>query len=227
MDLPDWDRHWSEVISSNFWRLRWMEATQLERTSLRYLRWVEDRRGHRVLLAGNGISTEPHALAHMGCDVTVVDVSGVACRFLSAMEPNPGLLAPMFPAHDEARLWGWVPRRLSPEKSRARAAAEGRPGGRLSVVNADLFEYEPDQPFHLIASRRSYRGFPPVHRQELARRFHHWLHPGGLAFVQMHNTHHERDEIRGPLPRGRIPGCAGLHTLTRRPRRVLFWYSSG
>jgi len=66
------------------------------------------------------------------------------------------------------------------EPRRQHAIKEHRPGGRVTIVNEDLFAYEPEQPFHAIFSQRAYQGFPPERREELARRFCRWLHPGGL-----------------------------------------------
>ena len=85
MDLADWDRYWSEVLGSEFWTKANMKTWSFERTSLCHLEGVETREGHRVLLAGNGISPEPYGFAHAGCDVIVVEVSTVACRFLASI----------------------------------------------------------------------------------------------------------------------------------------------
>src|SRR6516225_9991992 len=100
MNLPDWDRYWSEVLADAFWMSANMETWSFEFTSLPYLRGLRQREGHRVLLAGNGISPEPYGFAHAGCDVTVVEVSGVACRVLHALKGSPGLLGRMFTAYD-------------------------------------------------------------------------------------------------------------------------------
>src|SRR5262249_6587816 len=100
MELPDWDRYWSEVLADKFWTAANMKSWKFEQTSLRYLEGVRERNGHRVLLAGNGIAPEPYGFAHAGCDVTVVEVSAVACQFLGSLEVSPGLLAPMFPEYD-------------------------------------------------------------------------------------------------------------------------------
>jgi hypothetical protein len=134
MDLADWDRYWSEVLADTFWTGCNLETLGFEYTSLRHLAGLEKREGHRVLLAGNGISPEPYAFAHAGCDVTVVEVSAVACRFLAGLEVTPLLLAPMLPVYDEVvEPGGMTYRHLNLEKSCRRVAEEKRPGGRVPL----------------------------------------------------------------------------------------------
>lgn len=101
LDLADWDRYWTEVLADEFWTWAKMQTWSFERTSLWHLKGVRNRERHRVLLAGNGISREPHGFAHAGCDVTVVEVSAIACRILASVEATPHLLALMFPVFDE------------------------------------------------------------------------------------------------------------------------------
>ena len=84
-----------------------------------------------MLLAGNGISPEPYGFAHAGCEVTVVEVSPVACRFLASLEATSRLLAPMFPVYDETVTpEGWTHLDLNLEKSIRRVAEEKRSGCR-------------------------------------------------------------------------------------------------
>jgi hypothetical protein len=220
MDLADWDRYWSDVLADDFWTDANLGAMAFEFTSLCHLAGVENREGHRVLLAGNGISLEPYGFAHAGCDVTVVEVSAVACRFLTGLEVTPLLLAPLFPVYDETG-------RLNLEKSCRRVAEEKRPGGRVAVVTGDVFRYEPEQPFHAIFSRRAYQGFPPDRREELAKRFFRWLHPGGTACVETINI------IRDPRPFEEPFRAAGFREVQQWSQRgdgekqVLFWHVTG
>jgi hypothetical protein len=173
MNLPDLDRYWTEVLADEFWKSANMETSSFEFTSLEYLRGVEQRENHRILLAGNGNSPEPYGFAHAGCDVTVVEVSAVACRFLRSLQVTPELLARMFIIYDKVddfEHWH-ITHRPSPEKSLQFVNDEYRPGGRVSIITADLFECEPEQPFDAIFSRRAYQDLPFDHREELARRF--------------------------------------------------------
>jgi hypothetical protein len=228
MDFPDWDRYWSEVLADKFWKARRMETLFLDRTTHCYLQGVEQRRGHRILLAGNGISPEPYAFVHAGCDVTVIDVSPVACRFLASLEVTSNLLAPMFPVYDTTTTAeGWTRLDHNVEKSCLRVAAEQRPGGSLSVVNADLFAFEPERPFHAIFSRRAYQGFPLDRRKELARRFFRWLQPGGIAFVEMLNIHHDRNPFEGPFRSAGFREVRNWSQERAGERCVLFWHGSG
>jgi SAM-dependent methyltransferase len=164
-----------------------MDTWFFKHTSLHYLREVEQRENYRVLLAGNGISPEPYGFAHAGCNVTVVDVSAVACRFLRSLQVTPELLSRMFTVYDDVLDpdWNMRVRRPSPEKSLQLVDAEYRPSGCVSIIAADLFNYEPTQPFDAVFSRRAYQGLPLDRREELARRFYRWLRPGGFAFVEM------------------------------------------
>lgn len=224
MDFPDWDRYWSEVLADEFWTKANMASWNFGHTSLCYLEGLQTREGHRVLLAGNGISPEPYGFAHAGCEVTVVEVSPVACRFFASLEATSYLLAPMFPVYDKTVTpKGWTQLELNLEKTIRRVAEEKRSGGRLSVVTADLFAYEPDQPFDAIFSRRAYQGLPLDRREELARRFYRWLQPRGTAFVEMLNIR-ERRPFEGPFH------AAGFRETKWWPRpgdsekNVLFWH---
>ncbi len=228
MYLPDWDRYWSEVLADEFWKSANMETSFFECTSLQYLREVEQRENHRVLLAGNGIAPEPFGFAHAGCDVTVVEVSGVACRFLGSLQVTPDLLRHMFTVYDKVLDPDLRMRvsRPSPEKSLELVDAEYRPGGCVSIIAADLFNYEPSQPFDAIFSRRAYQGLPLDRREELARRFYRWLRPGGFAFVEMINIH-ERESFEGPFRAAGFREVDRWCQRDRGERDVLFWHRSG
>lgn len=235
MDFADWDRYWSEVLASEFWTRANMRTLTFERTSLCHLENVANRQGHRILFAGNGISPEPYWFAHAGCGVTVVEVSAVACRFLASLDVTPRRLAQLFPVYDKSGpsvlssllgILGWTQLDLSLERSCARVAEEGRPGGQISIVVADLFGYEPEQPFDAIFSRRACQGLPPDRRQELAGRFYSWLRPGGAAFVQMHNIR-DRQPFEEPFRSVGFLEVSGWSQPRDGEKQVLFWHTSG
>jgi hypothetical protein len=227
MDLADWDRYWSEVLADGFWRQVNLETWHFHSTSLCYLQQLERREGHRVLLAGNGISPEPYGFVHAGCDVTVVDVSAVACRFVASLEVTPSLLATMFTVFVKSpEPGGWNVWEPNLEKSLVLVAEEHRPGGCLSIVPTDLFTYEPEQPFHAIFSRRAYQGLPLDRREELARRFFRWLRPGGLAFIEMLNIR-ERKPFEEPFRAAGFREAKNWTRGGRGKRRVIFWHGSG
>ena len=227
MDLPAWDRYWSDVLADKFWTSANMKTWFFERTSLCYLQRVEQRHGHRVFFAGNGISPEPYGFAHAGCDVTAADVSAVACHFLASLEATDNLLARLFPVYDKmVTRQGWAQPDVNGEKSRYRVAAEHRPGGSLAIVTADLFAFEPEQPFHAIFSRRAYQGLPLDRRAELARRFFRWLQPGGLAFVEMLNIR-DRQPFEDPFRAAGFREVKGWAEERPGERCVLFWHGSG
>jgi hypothetical protein len=229
MDHPDWDRYWSEVLADEFWTSANMETPSFESTSLRYLRGLENREGHRVLLAGNGISTEPYGFAHAGCDVTVVDVSAVACRFVESLKLTPDGLGRMYTAYDRVMdpSLGLMVHRPNPAKSLALVRDEHRPGGSVSIIAADLFAFDPEHRFDAIFSRRAYQGLPLDSREELARRFFRWLLPGGFAFVETINLR-EQETFEGPFRAAGFRALEGwLPQNDHCERGVLFWHGSG
>lgn len=144
----------------------------------------------RVLCAGNGIDLLPYALAHRGCDVTALDVSPAASHFVTTAAPSRDDLERFFPVFTEGTLDAYGVRVCRPdrERIRERMAREHRPGGRVTVVTADLFTWTPARPFDLILSERAFQGFDAPLRARLARRFHAWLRPGGLCAVQTQNV---------------------------------------
>ncbi|HTE16940.1 MAG TPA: hypothetical protein VK689_00995, partial [Armatimonadota bacterium] len=70
--------------------------------------------------------------------------------------------------------------------------------GSLSVVTADLFNWNPDQPVDVICNLKSLQGFPAEDQRTLAARFYDWLTPGGYCLVQTQNVQGEaRDILEG------------------------------
>ncbi|MCC7424738.1 MAG: class I SAM-dependent methyltransferase [Planctomycetaceae bacterium] len=230
MNLEDWDRYWTRVLADDFWRAANMESWDFDRTGLAYLQATADRPKHRILFAGNGISPEPFGFSHKGCEVTVLDVSSVACRFVESLEVSADLLAPMFPEfHENRSPGGLITRRLNRESSRTRVEQEHRSGGSVKIVNADLFHWEPAGPFDAIFSRRAYQGFEWPEQEEIARRFYRWLCPGGIAFIEMLNirTRLMRDVNEAPFSLFGFREIGWWSEANDVDRHVLFWHGSG
>ncbi|HYV39247.1 MAG TPA: class I SAM-dependent methyltransferase [Gemmataceae bacterium] len=227
MNIKDWDRYWSEILADVFWKNHNLDSWIFEHTTLHYIQSVEKREGHRVLLAGNGISPEPFGLSHAGIDVTVVEVSEVACEFLSSFIIDALTLGAMFPVYDEVKTpEGWLQRTLNLEKSATRAVGEKRAGGNVAIVKGDLFEFEPDQLFDAIISKRAYQGFPADRRQELANRFFRWLRPRGIACVLMHNIR-DREPYEAPFHKAGFARASHWTYPVDHEKQVLFWHGSG
>ena len=97
MDARAWDDFWADVLDDRLggqvWRDLYTVPFQFQETSCLYIEHVTAREGHRVLLAGNGISLEPHGFVHAGFDVTVVEASRAACRFVASRPMTPERLA--------------------------------------------------------------------------------------------------------------------------------------
>jgi hypothetical protein len=104
---------------------------------------------------------------------------------------------------------------------------EHQSGGCVSIIQADLFAFEPQQPFDAIFSRRAYQGLPLERREELARRFFRWLRPGGLAFIETLNLRGEREPFEGPFRAAGFREVQGFPQIAPGERSVLFWHGSG
>jgi hypothetical protein len=124
----------------------------------------------RVLFAGNGIHLEPHALAHCGFEMTALDISPAACRYVAEAQLDEEQLFRLFP-------------------SRERMGKAHRPGGSVKTVAESLFRYAPERKYDFIYSRRAFAQFTEAEQRGLARRFFHWLAPGGICLVETWNLH--------------------------------------
>lgn len=183
-DAEGWDAYWRAVIADDY--ERGSNAGSLWRDPFieRYLAVMRERGMQRVLFAGNGISLEPHALAHCGFDVTAVDVSPAACDFVRKFQLTPPQLGHFLPAFRERmepggfRIW-----EHDPHASLDRVREEHRPGGCLELVAEDLLRWSPPSPFDVLYAERAVQGFSEEVRRELARRFFAWLSPGGIAVL--------------------------------------------
>lgn len=221
-DVEGWNRYWSAELAEP-WSLGVFDYLGI-RGFLTHHPLVKERRGQnaRFLCAGNGVSLEPYALAHTGLQVTVLDVSSVACDFVAQNIPSPALMAEFFPEKEhhgktmveveqpplDIRLPTGVqpqPRRYRTnavfhlEKSRARAAQEHQPGGSVAILQEDLFRHRPERPYQFISSCRAYQGFPSTKRARLAKLFFQWLSPGGICFVEMINLLSNQATFEAPF----------------------------
>lgn len=67
-------------------------------------------------------------------------------------------------------------------------------GLKAQLVQADLFEYTPDQPFDAIYEQTCLCAIQPSQRGEYERRLASWLRPGGRLYVLLMQT----DSASGP-----------------------------
>lgn len=146
---------------------------------------LEDRPSRRLLLIGTGISLLPHALAHLGCEVTALDVSPTASRFVATATVSLDDLVPFFPEYTEGPPdeKGVRHQELDKERSRERIACEHRPGGQVTAIAPDLFTHTPEQPYDLVYVQRVFQSLTAPQQVTMARRFFDWLRPGGICVV--------------------------------------------
>jgi hypothetical protein len=187
-NIAGWDRYWTRTIADDFWREA--GAFNLDYGLQRELDWLRKRGYRRILFAGNGISLEPYAYAHLGFDATAVDVSHVASEFVQAFPVAPVHLSRFLPAYltqwDE--IHGAEIEVYDAAKSLKRVEREGVGGGRVRVITADMFSFVPDEPFDVVYSNRAIQGFDSADRVELARRMADWVRPGGACVVESMNV---------------------------------------
>lgn len=181
-----WDRYWHQVLADEE-EHNWNIHSEIN--SKDFLEILKTRNPVRLLCAGNGISLEPYSFVHCGFDVTALDISSVASEFVHNTRPTPEELSRFFTEHiyEYDPKWKVQIGRPDAELTRARMQREYRPGGKLTVVTADMFRYEPEERFDAIISNRSFQGFAESEWYELTRRFHTWLNPGGICYLELHN----------------------------------------
>jgi hypothetical protein len=188
-DLSGWERYWQETLANDFFR----DYDSIGFAGGKLLHYIRGwRKGLRLLCAGNGISLEPYALAHLGFQVVVVDISSTACEFVRQAQPTPELLAQFFAEEEETRTY---PRKINMEQSLARVARVHIPGGSVLVLQEDIFQHQPEKPYHAISSIRALQGFRPEQQLCLARLFFDWLLPGGRCIVETMNMVAHRHSI--------------------------------
>ncbi|MCC2669319.1 MAG: ankyrin repeat and box protein 3-like [Armatimonadetes bacterium] len=152
------------------------------------LELLRQRGVRRVLLVGNGCSLQPHALAHVGFEVTVVDLSSVANRSVSQAHPTPELLAGFLPGYTTRKERGiGTVQVFDPEASLRRVAREAASGGSVTFVTADIMDWETGETFDCIYDDRLAAVLPPESWPALADRYARLLTPDGLCFVETLN----------------------------------------
>lgn len=75
-----WDHYWQRIINNQ--ESIYFHILPSCSFSPYTLAFLQQRKANRILFAGNGISLEPLAWAHAGFDVTVVDISPTASKFI-------------------------------------------------------------------------------------------------------------------------------------------------
>jgi hypothetical protein len=197
-DSEGWDAYWRAVIADEFERSDKAGALWRDPFVQQFLPLLRERGTCRLLFAGNGISLEPHVLAHCGFDVTAVEVSPAACAFVREYQLTPPQMGHFLPAYrPKTELGGLQINAYDPAASLDRVRDEHRPGGRLEVLAEDLLRWSPDQHFDVVYAERSVQGFPGEVQRGLAQRFFDWLSPGGIAVVTLVHAPEELEQRLG------------------------------
>jgi hypothetical protein len=161
-----WNEYWrAQILQMNEYRC--VGARIAHAIFAEHIIWLRERNVRRVLLPGNGCSLLPYMLKHFGFDVMVVDISSVANGYVAAQERAEVLAS--FPASPEI------------------LAQEARTGGHLTLVTADIREWEPDAPIDAIYDDRTLPVLPTGERPEIAARYYRWLSADGVAVCHTSN----------------------------------------
>lgn len=137
---------------------------------------------NKILVAGNGICTLPYFLEHHGFDVLAIDACALAMEFVTSHPPD-----------DDHWWWFYrtpLRRGLSyiDDQDRSRIIATAKqnkiPGGALRFMQADLFNVNiAAASVDVVIAENLLDYYQAADRQVLARRFHEWLKPNGIAII--------------------------------------------
>lgn len=178
-DAEAWDRYWANVLVGPY---KGYHALPLFQSfSIFQMPSLRRRGARRVLFAGNGISLEPHAWVHAGFDVTAVDISPTASRFVRELGWNDRLLLRIFVEYSPRKEGIASIRYWDEALSQKRAEDERRPGGKLAVLTEDLFTHMPSERYDALFSIRAFQGFSREDQARLTALFYEWLSPSGLC----------------------------------------------
>ncbi|HEY3266063.1 MAG TPA: SMI1/KNR4 family protein [Armatimonadota bacterium] len=204
-NIAGWDRYWTRNIAHENWRNTFCFPFVF---GMPGVDWLRAHGCLRILFAGNGIALHPHAYASVGFDVTALDISTVATRFLDGYEFEQGgmdRLVSHYIVPGHSRVNGPL---------RDRTERGGVMGGRLHAVAADLFTYSPPEPFDLICASRLLHGFEGSERAQLVARLAGWLRPGGVCYIDTINA---GEELRRAQEADFV--AAGFHIDNGEPER--------
>lgn len=138
---------------------------------------AELKEKRRILFLGNGISREPLNYYFSGFDVTVVDVSEKACEIFTKIADSTSINVFSF-------LQETLSQRINYQNSDNKQALETNkfvycPGGNLEVINADMFEWQPQIKWHYIQNKLAFLPFGEENWELLLSLYYSWLNNGG------------------------------------------------
>ena len=161
-----WDAYWTKRMTEadkHHFYMMWVSSAMF----LSYRKLLRERNARRILLSGNGCSFLPHLLKHFGFDVIVVDISAVANGYIASKETLEAIDA--YPKNSPFIM------------------EEARAGGSLTLVTADIREWEPDAPIDAIYDDRTLPLLSESEWPEMAAKYHRWLSVDGLTVLRTNN----------------------------------------
>lgn len=178
-----WNSYWARTLEDPF--MRGLSFVSLHCALIRRcLDELRRRQVRRLLLPGNGCSLLPYALVHLGFEVTVVEISSFANQCVEAVRATPQLLANFLPEYKKKRGGLWV---LDSKRSLERVKREAGSGGSLTLVTADILDWETDLPFDALYDDRLTMVLPRERWGEVAAKYRKLLRPDGLCVVETIN----------------------------------------
>lgn len=154
-----WDDYWHRQLSTG---LAGMYDMMIDDSHVIALSRKSDFRS--ALVAGNGISLEPRALAAAGFTVTAMDLSPFALQVAQKIDFADGQLASMI------------------------GESGTRPGGSVQYVAGDVFDASVcARPFDVIIERRTAQGYPDGEREAFLSALADRLSPEGILVSHCHD----------------------------------------
>ncbi|NEO83828.1 MAG: hypothetical protein F6J87_06135 [Spirulina sp. SIO3F2] len=132
----------------------------------------------RILFVGNGMSLKPLDYYFSGFDVTVLDISVAACELFKSRMIAVFKNVESFLQNVTLTSTGY--QREYAESNRLNKFIY-RPGGRIEVVCADMFDWQPKQTWNYIYNQLAFLPFSEEEQDFLLNRYYSWLEDhGGL-----------------------------------------------
>lgn len=186
----------------------WAEMSQVRRSQ--YFEKFTRRYGLQppleILYAGCGISLIGEFIAHMGYQVTAIDLSDLAIHYRKEAKDTGELvwkcadwrlIYPYIPEHVRRRPWDEQYAFVKTEFNKLY-----QDGGSIRYEVMDWNDPDiPDDSYDMIMNTNGLRGSTPEDTQKAVRSFFRILRPGGLLITSTVNALERRDEIIPELVR--------------------------
>jgi len=235
-DPQKWNTYWTNQITAGPMEQAFSDMMSSDCDLLALL---TGRHVRTILCAGNGLSSEPVALALYGFHVTALDISAIACQALGdIVRRRDGALTsiPGFRINGDTVVFGDVgpiPPDVLPPIHRA-ASVQPQAGGSLTFVVGDLAlpEICPG-PFDAVIERRTVQLFPEGERALAVDRLVSRLGASGFFLSHHHDgcgrpgeTRHYADRLV-PAHGFVLDRNADLQTRHSAPRLARLFLSTG